>query len=105
MLKMMEGIGEEMEVWAVEVYRSEENLKSVFGEDFVTVEKIICAVDDDEEIDKVFREYIEKYKNEIGYTVEVTLLSENHNYCGSYEITERTAKYTPREKDITIKME
>lgn len=102
MLKLASIEKENMELWMVEVYRTErpvdyrngaflyetENGIEEFWDDemYITIEKAIYLVDEDEDADDVMSEYIAKYKDCEGYTVTITRMDENHNRCGAYTI-------------------
>ena len=83
----------DVEVWSVEVYReeylTEENKDTWnFWDDtkYITVEKVLYLLENEDDTYRLMNEYEEKYKNNKGYHVCVTLFNEDMNYCGEIVI-------------------
>lgn len=79
----------DVEVWSVEVYReehlTEDNAETWnFWDDtkYITVEKVLCVLENEDDTHRLMNEYEKKYKNNKGYHICITLLKENMNYCG-----------------------
>lgn len=79
----------DVEVWSVEVYKekylTDENADTWnFWDDtkYITVEKVLYLLENEDDTHRLMNEYEEKYKNNKGYHVCLTLLDENTNYCG-----------------------
>lgn len=103
-MKILGNVTDNMEVWAVEVYRTERPVgysesEGVFvyeggrkfwdDEMYVTIEKAVFVVNTEHaifEVEDAMDMYYEKYKTQTGCTVSVTRLDENLNYNGCKKI-------------------